>query len=62
MQEPEQHERAQDVQHQVGDVIPAGVQPEELVIKHQRKPGQRMPEFGMDCAEGQMTPSIVNPD
>jgi len=51
MKEPEKQERTEDMQDEVGDMITPGVQAIELIIEHQRKPGQGMPEIGIGCAE-----------
>ena len=32
-------------------MIAAGIQTVKLIIEHEGKPGQRMPEFGIGCAK-----------
>jgi hypothetical protein len=32
-------------------MVTAGIHPMKLIIKHQRNPRQRVPEFGISCAE-----------
>ena len=51
VKEPEEQERAEDMQDEVGDMISAGIQTVELVIEHQGKPGQGMPEIGISGGE-----------
>ena len=39
------------MQDEVGYMISAGIETIELVIEHQRNPGQVMPEFGVGCGK-----------
>ena len=50
-QPQEQQHRVGGMAHQIGGVMPAGAQPEQLHIQHMRKPRQRMPVAGMKMAE-----------
>ena len=43
LQEQEQHNRVGQVEEQADEVMPAGIQPEELDIQHVGNPRQRMP-------------------
>ena len=51
VKKPEEHQRAEDMEDKVGDMIAPGIQTIELIIEHQRKPGQGMPEIGISGAE-----------
>jgi len=50
--EPEEKQRTEDMQNQVGQMIAAGIQPIELIIHHQGQPGQGMPEISIRGTEG----------
>jgi len=51
-EEPEQKKRAQDVQNQIGDMIPSGMETVKLVIRHEREPDERVPQAEIFGAEG----------
>jgi len=51
-EEPEQKKRTQDVQNQIRDMIPSGMETVKFIIEHQGQPGQGMPEFRVGGAEG----------
>jgi hypothetical protein len=51
VKKPEEQQRAEDMEDEVGDMITAGIQTVELIIEHQRKPGQGMPEIGISGTE-----------
>jgi hypothetical protein len=51
VKKPEEQQCAQYMQDKVGCVITARIHAVKLIIEHQGKPGQRMPEFGIGCAK-----------
>ncbi len=50
-QKVKQHDRRRRVQEQVGQAEPGGRPAIQLLVQHQRKPGQGMPERGVQAAE-----------
>src|ERR1035438_9620899 len=51
LQRGEQEQTAQRVKQHIGQVMPSAAQPEELTIRHLRKPCQRKPILGVRGSE-----------
>jgi len=50
--QPKQEQAGQDVQDHAGEVVPAGVKPKELNVRHMGQPRKRMPIAGVWRGEG----------